>query len=221
MGRLRITRWLRHGAFPCPALSHSVVYHAERNRTQPTGLRQTHNRSIDGYANGISPIVALHFWGSPYAIVWTVPKMVVHSLNGVFGRWFQSHISKEILKRAPSFADCNAATSIFMKVLAASIQTAISHAVPATIFRRCFASLRVSVRFDNAPTAFRVAVRKMIRVDQGGISAITSAPPLWFSKDIVGAARQCDQSSVSLICPIYKPWHRRKLSQPYGGVKWI
>lgn len=187
-----------------PTLFHSAPCRLVRNGEQSASFRQAHAGSIDEYANGLSRVVALPLCRSPYAIFRTISNMIFNPLDGMLVGWFRSHISKKILERAPSFTNSNAPGTIVVKVLIASVQAAVSHAVPCAILRRHFTALRMSMCFANASATLCVAIREVIRIGKRGASAITSTKPLRLSEHIIRSARDCDQSSIALMCPVYE-----------------
>jgi hypothetical protein len=56
-----------------------------------------------------------------------------------------SHVSKEIFKRVPSFADYNSTGTVVFKVFAVFVITALEHAVPCSVRRSQFSIVPMSV----------------------------------------------------------------------------
>ena len=85
----------------------------------------------------ISSIQRLLLSGCPTAIVRTVSKFVVNSINRFSAFWTWSHISEKICKGAiPARADFYATPTVVLVVRMVAVAAPLPHRHPANIFRR-------------------------------------------------------------------------------------
>ena len=80
-----------------------------------TALGNTVNRDVD-----VTPVVShLHSTGSPFAILRRVVTIVVDAVNSVLVRRPFAHISKEVRKGKPTFAEGYSAPTVVFESFAA------------------------------------------------------------------------------------------------------
>lgn len=73
----------------------------------------------------------------PTAVFWRVAGHIVFAFKLMNGRWFRSHISKEVLKRFhPSFADGNTARAVSFITNLTRFCATHSHRIPGKVFSR-------------------------------------------------------------------------------------
>ena len=86
--------------------------------------------------DSVCPFVsALMAWDGPATIFWSVITIIVDAIQGVLGRWFWSHVSKELREVIePFLTNADASSSIIVPTGMAFIATSFFHACPCPVF---------------------------------------------------------------------------------------
>ena len=137
VGAMAAARWCFQSAFNSPRATLATQ--------QPPGeqflIRARHTHKISKRQTLASilehdvrdPVVGLLALGRPTTIAGRVVASVVLPVKGVIARWTFSHISKEILKRAPSSTDCDTAFLVVLERWIGRLRAASDHVLPAAI----------------------------------------------------------------------------------------
>lgn len=136
-------------------------------------------------------LICFQFPTTIFRCVWTV---VVNTLNCVFRRRAQPHISNEIFNRVePSLANIDPTTAVVHKPLHATIRAATNHTFPcAPLNGRTQAVLGgnlLEVFSAKASATFRFSMRQSLRCYRTCISTIAQAIPLSRMIDFVSRTR--------------------------------
>ncbi len=91
-------------------------------------------------------VVSLFSACGPAAVSWFVSGVIVRESIKSFTFWPLAHISKEIFKLSPSFANCNSSASIVIKSRIRFVGASGYHCGPRTIGRRLVSFCRMSMR---------------------------------------------------------------------------
>jgi hypothetical protein len=94
-----------------------------------------------------SPVISLLFARSPFAVVGSVSKRIIYSLNGMRRRGLTPHIGEEIyVGMLPPITHSYTSSSVILIGFLIWIATSGNYSAPATIFWRMFSPLGISMR---------------------------------------------------------------------------
>lgn len=178
--------------------------------------------SLKSYKDILPSIDGLFRKCSPYAIIWTIPPLIIGALKS-FPRWLSSHIGKEILKFEPTIAYIYSSTSIILVTFIGRPIASAFHFSPCIIFNSPGHIMRnrpLSSHFIiKATTRFCASTNQISSQAIYFISTFTKAPPYHLLASIL---RSFDnrQSSEFLAGHINKIMcfftHNRKIAS-YGA----
>ena len=100
----------------------------------------------------MSTIVRLFFDCRPAAIPWGIRTIVIDAIKLVRGRWFSSHIGKEVFVKIPTRIHRYASASVALPILIAWAASSVTSARPSLPFWRAAGPITVASVF--APDSF-------------------------------------------------------------------
>lgn len=89
------------------------------------------------YNTCCSPVQTLLNRITPFAIIWTIPQIIVYAVNRCIFR-SQTHVRKEVFKNRPALAYGNSSASIIQIRSVIGIFASVAHGKPRTPSRRIF-----------------------------------------------------------------------------------
>ena len=170
---------------------------------------KTFCRAVMFNKNIVPPVSALNCSSSPTAVFFGVSKIVVNSVNRMLGRWAFPHVSKELFKRVPVFANRYASATIinvcgFVRVIATRTYT-----FPNGVFCSAAFAVRAPKRPNSfslsAPARFDRAVIELSPFNGGLIPAVAQSNPISSNVGFVAKSRDCEAvafnaNKVKLFC---------------------
>ncbi len=148
---------------------------------------------------------------SPLTVFWTVIRVIIDSLNGVFLRWLRPHVSEEVLERMqPAVADSDASAAPILEIVGFRVVAAGFHVLPTTILRCVGHAVRSAhghaVLTTETSTTSSVASRKGVSVNgRLGAAVALADPTRVFGRNWVAA--QNHQPAVAVTTQVNKSWH--------------
>ncbi len=141
-----------------------------------------------GYKNSFTfslifaPVAVLFATGSPLAIAWRIPLVIINALNCEFRRWFIPHVGIKILKRVqPPFAYCNSSAPIIFKASLILIAASLLHSGPCFVFNRFVHAVRCRIfkksLAGKTPATLNMAVIKVRNPCSMCLPAVTNTEP--------------------------------------------
>lgn len=190
----------------------------------PTCFRQAQHLFIKGYQRIATSILQLFSAGRPSTVVFTIPKLVVMTIQFMEWRRATTHVSKKIRKFFPFVTDGNTTTAIMFETLAIRIQRTINHALPSHILRSSPGASTVPVFSSlsfQTPARHRMPHLQIVRMGDSARPAIASAKPSWFTRWCVPSTFNNRQLPKPLMCKI-KELHMGNLPHMAVGVQhWL
>ncbi len=134
----RLMDWLSQSLFDWPASREATIERCRTNANMPRPCLDRHRLSeCSEQGPAMSAVGSLLLWRRPSDIAGGIGPIVVReTVDGMFLRRARSHVSEEVLERAPSLTDRNAAPAPVLEVLGVRVLASIPHVVPRAILRR-------------------------------------------------------------------------------------
>src|SRR5688572_297196 len=151
----------RYCTFNGPAARHPASNDLRRHASLSRNIRYGHALASNLIEPGVATVVGLFLVCCPPTIAGLVVAIHVNALNGVPRRRV-AHVSIEVLKCAPSFADCNATSAIFFVLRGIWIAASAEHAAPLDVHPAVLFAMRqprldlVSALDSEAPARLSV-----------------------------------------------------------------
>ena len=151
----------------------------------PARFRQAQHLFIKGYQRIATSILQLFSAGRPSTVVFTIPKLVVMTIQFMEWRRATTHVSKKFRKFFPFVTDGNTTTAIMFKTLTVRIQRTTNHPLPSHILWSSPGASTVPVFSSlsfQTPARHRVPHLQIVRMGNSARPAIASAKPSRFTR---------------------------------------
>jgi hypothetical protein len=97
-------------------------------------ISYAHRSPIVGNEMAVPLIACLFLFGSPPAVLWRVPGVVVDALNRMLGGRARPHIGVEFIKLTPSRTNGNSAPAVMPVGFVPSVLASLLHVMPDHVF---------------------------------------------------------------------------------------
>lgn len=165
----------RQRAFYGPAFEKSFAQATGSYSKFDSQVFHAHRLSLKRQQDGRSLVASLLSWRCPFAVFWVIAQRAIFSFNAVRCGWLRSHIGVKVLKRFPSLAYGDPASSIVRKFFSIWVIASFLHCIPRAVFWRVGHAV---CSFASARFATTTAVRiQLVCTDRAFCSALAEADP--------------------------------------------
>ena len=194
------------------------------NTSLPTRFRQAQHLFIKGYQRIATSILHLFSTGRPSTVVFTIPKLIVMTIQFVEWRRTTTHVRKKFRKIFPFVTNGNTTSTIMFKTLAIRVQRTSNHPLPSHILRSSSGASPVPVFSGlsfQTPARHRMPHLQIVRMGDSARPTITSTKPSRFTRWCVPSTFNNRQLPKPLMCKI-KELHMGTLPHMAVGVQhWL
>lgn len=164
-----------------------------------------------------SPVLSLLVPRGPDAVLRTVGSAVVHTFNRILG-WTLSHISNKIFNLMPPTANSNSSSPVIFIIERIGVVTSIEYAAPDHIERMNILASRQTMRrtrtcISSAAARTNCARSNSLAANCMQISAVASTQPKYLLAGRSAVLSNCNQTTKTLTCDIYRIGHGSLLNK--------
>lgn len=161
-----------------PSMFKTIAQYSLAHTDLVCPIRAAHGCAIERQYAIVAAVASLLFRGCPSAVGRLVVAVVVDSVKCMLRGWSRPHISEEVVKSQPSFANGDSSPTVTVVIWGAGVLTSSKHTAPRLVFWRPFTGLPVAVSCGSAPaTAFTATAFQKCSSNRLHYSTFTAAEP--------------------------------------------